>query len=126
MELRGERSAAAVGELVRMELHAQSMTSRGIEHAADLRRVEGDRLAEPVDRGCEPFARRVPIPFLGCSTALLLGLFRRQFHVLGGYGNRCAMLRHLDMSRPQDAVHDRLTKSLLAEVVMKMAADEAE
>src|SRR5439155_21810844 len=70
-------------------------------------------------------ARCVPIRFLG-SSASLLWLFRRQLHVLSGYGNRCAMLRHIDMSRPEDAVHDGLTKSLLAEVVVKMAADEAE
>src|SRR5437879_2842886 len=63
---------------------------------------------------------------LALMTSLLLRLFRRQFHVLGNYGNRGALVRHIDMSRPQNSIHDALTKSLVAEVVMKMAADEAE
>src|SRR5712692_2744581 len=60
------------------------------------------------------------------STSLLLWLLRWEFHVLGRDGNRCAILRHIDMGRPKDAVHDGPTKSLFAEVVVKMAAHEAE
>ena len=45
-----ERRAAHVGKLLGVELDRQAMGARRLEHTADLPAVEGDGLAEPVDR----------------------------------------------------------------------------
>src|SRR5690349_4879812 len=56
----------------------------------------------------------------------LLFLFGRQFHVAGRDRYPCAHLRAVHVRGPQDAVHDRLPERPQAEIVVKVAADEAE
>ena len=56
LELGRQRRAAAVGELVGVQLHGQPGAARGREHRADLDRREGDALAVAVDRIGQAFA----------------------------------------------------------------------
>src|SRR5262249_8056201 len=60
------------------------------------------------------------------AALLLLEHFGWQLHVFGRNGNGCALLRYINVRRPQDAVHNSLSKCPYAEVVVKMAADKAE
>src|SRR5437868_6578375 len=81
----------------------------------------------PTDRGCcdrraGPVTAHGPD---GCAL-LLLRLLGRQLHVLGRDTYRCAVLRDVQVRRPQDAIHDGLPESADAEVVVEVAADEAE
>src|SRR5262245_25000124 len=55
-----------------------------------------------------------------------LRLFWRQLHVFGSDCNGRAFFRHVHVRRPENAVHHRLSKGPVAEVIVKMAADEAE
>ena len=54
----GERRALHVGELFGVQLHAQPVRGRGLEHAPGLLAREADLFAERVDRVDQAFAHQ--------------------------------------------------------------------